>query len=150
MRYRDLTTQSSRFWGILVVLDFFFRVIFRALSLFWSIKSVQRGFSIFLDSLWFWGYFGDFGSIMTILVISWVFLCQKKIYFNCKIYQYIIRPLNITKPLEQPPKIAKMTKMNHEFPKYPKTLENDQNAPKTMTTTPKTFKITKIPLKPQK
>ena len=55
MRYRDLTTQSSRFWGILVVLDFFFRVIFRALSLFWSIKSVQRGFFFFWTVCGFWG-----------------------------------------------------------------------------------------------
>ena len=42
-----------------------------------------------------------------------------------------------------------MTKMHHECPKYPKILENDQNAPKTTTTTRNTFKMTKIPLKPQ-
>ena len=39
-----------------------------------------------------------------------------------------------------------MTKMHHECPKYPKILENDQNAPKTTTTTPTTFKMIKIPL----
>ena len=43
-----------------------------------------------------------------------------------------------------------MTKMHHECQKYPKNLENDQNAPKTSTTIPKTFKMTKIPLKIQK
>ena len=32
-----------------------------------------------------------------------------------------------------------MTKMNHEFPKYPKTLENDQNAPKNDDNNPKNF-----------
>ena len=36
-----------------------------------------------------------------------------------------------------------MTKMHYECLKYPKTLENDKNAPIT-------FKMTKIPLKPQK
>ena len=38
--------------------------------------------------------------------------------------------------------------MHHDCPKYPKTLENEQNAPKT-TTFPETFKMTKIPLNPQ-
>ena len=32
-RYRDLTTQSSRFWDILVILDFFFGVILVVLEL---------------------------------------------------------------------------------------------------------------------
>ena len=36
-----------------------------------------------------------------------------------------------------------MTKMHHECPKYPKILENDQNAPKTTTTTPKILKRSK-------
>ena len=36
-----------------------------------------------------------------------------------------------------------MTKMHHECPKYLKIVENDQNAPKTTTTTLKTFKMTK-------
>ena len=40
--------------------------------------------------------------------------------------------------------------MHYECPKYLKTLENDENTLKLTTTTPKTFKITKIPLKPQK
>ena len=40
--------------------------------------------------------------------------------------------------------------MRYECPKYPKTLENDQNATKTPTTIAKTFKVTKILLKPQK
>ena len=48
-----------------------------------------------------------------------------------------------------PLETAKMTKMHHECPKYPETPEKDQNVPK-MTTTPKTFKLIKIPLKPQK
>ena len=42
-----------------------------------------------------------------------------------------------------------MTKMHHERPKYPKILENDQNAPKMTSTTLKTFKMTEIPLNPQ-
>ena len=42
-----------------------------------------------------------------------------------------------------------MTKMHHECPKYPKTLENDQNAPKTTRAFQETIKITKIPLNPQ-
>ena len=49
-----------------------------------------------------------------------------------------------------PLELQKMTKMHHECPKYPKILKNDQNAPKTMTKTPRTFKMFKIPLKPQK
>ena len=40
--------------------------------------------------------------------------------------------------------------MHHECQKYPKNLENDQNAPKMPTTIPKTFKMTKILLKIQK
>ena len=45
-RYQDLTTQSSHFWGILVILDFFWGYFshFRVLRLFWSIKSFQRVF----------------------------------------------------------------------------------------------------------
>ena len=39
--------------------------------------------------------------------------------------------------------------MHHEYPKYPKTLENDQNAHKTTTIPSKNFKMTKIPLNPQ-
>ena len=42
-----------------------------------------------------------------------------------------------------------MTKMHHECPKYPKTLENDQTMSKTMTTFPETFKMTKKPSNPQ-
>ena len=42
-----------------------------------------------------------------------------------------------------------MTKMHHERPKYPKILENDQNAPKMTSTTLKTFKMTEIPLNPK-
>ena len=42
-----------------------------------------------------------------------------------------------------------MTKMHYEYPKYPKTLENDQNAHKTTTIPSKNFKMTKIPLNPQ-
>ena len=42
-----------------------------------------------------------------------------------------------------------MTKMHYEYPKYPKTLENDQNAHKTTTIPSETFKMTKIPLNPQ-
>ena len=37
--------------------------------------------------------------------------------------------------------------MRYDCPEYPKTLENDENAPKTTTTTAKTLKMTKIPLK---
>ena len=40
--------------------------------------------------------------------------------------------------------------MHHERPKYPKTLRNDQNAPKTTTIPSETCKMTKIPLNPQK
>ena len=40
--------------------------------------------------------------------------------------------------------------MHHECPKYPKTLENDQNAPKATTIPLETFKMTQIPLNPQK
>ena len=43
-----------------------------------------------------------------------------------------------------------MTKMHHECPKYPKTLENGQNTSKTTIATPKNFKMTKILLKPKK
>ena len=39
--------------------------------------------------------------------------------------------------------------MPHKYPKYSKTLENDQNAPKTTTIPTETFKTTKIPLNPQ-
>ena len=49
-----------------------------------------------------------------------------------------------------PLELQKMTTMYHKCPKDPKILENDQNAPKTTTTTPKNLKLTKIPLKPQK
>ena len=42
-----------------------------------------------------------------------------------------------------------MTKMHHEYPKYPKTLKNDQNALKTTTMSTEIFKMTKIPLNPQ-
>ena len=49
-----------------------------------------------------------------------------------------------------PFRTAKMTKMYHECQKYPKTQENDQNVPKTTTITPKTYKMTKIPMKPKK
>ena len=74
----------------------------------------------------------------------------KKIYFNYKNYQNIKKPINTTKPLKRPPITAKMTKMHHECPKCPKILENYQNATKMMTTTLKTFKMTKIPLNTQK
>ena len=47
-------------------------------------------------------------------------------------------------PLEQP-----KWQMHHEYPKYPKTLENNQNAHKTTTIPSKNFKMTKIPLSPQ-
>ena len=43
-----------------------------------------------------------------------------------------------------------MTKIHYECPKYPKTLENEQNSPKTTTTAVKTLKMKKIPLEPQK
>ena len=43
--------------------------------------------------------------------------------------------------------------MHPECPKYPKNLKNNQNLQKNNNTTPppqkKTFKMTKIPLKPQ-
>ena len=39
--------------------------------------------------------------------------------------------------------------MHHQCQKYSKVLKNDQNAPKTTLTTPKTFRMTKIPLNPQ-
>ena len=42
-----------------------------------------------------------------------------------------------------------MTKMPNECQKYPKTLKNDQNASEMTTTTPITFKMTKIPLNPK-
>ena len=45
---------------------------------------------------------------------------------------------------------AKMIKIHHECQKYPKTIKNNQNALKTTTIPKKTFKMTKIPLKPQK
>ena len=41
-----------------------------------------------------------------------------------------------------------MTKMHHEYLKYPKTLKNDQNVLKTTTIHTETFKMTKIPLNP--
>ena len=44
----------------------------------------------------------------------------------------------------------KIIKMHHERPKYPKTLRNDQNAPKTTTIPSETCKMTKIPQNPQK
>ena len=73
--------------------------------------------------LLFWRYFGDFGSI-AILVISRVFFCQKKFILPIRIHQNVFKDLLI---------IAKMTKMHYEYPNYPKTLENDQNVPKTTT-----------------
>ena len=42
-----------------------------------------------------------------------------------------------------------MTKMHHECPKYPKILKNNQNAPRTTSTTPKTFQMTNTPLNPE-
>ena len=42
-----------------------------------------------------------------------------------------------------------MNKIHHEYPKYPKTLEKDQHAPKTTTIPTETFKTTKITLNPQ-
>ena len=61
-RYRDLTTQSSHFLGILVILDFFFPGYFsrfRVLRLFWSIKSFQRVFFVWI--------FCGFGGVLVIL-----------------------------------------------------------------------------------
>ena len=48
-----------------------------------------------------------------------------------------------------PLRTANMTKMHHEYPKYPKTQENIQNAPQTTTIPTENFKMTKIPLNPQ-
>ena len=42
-----------------------------------------------------------------------------------------------------------MNKIHNEYTKYPKTLENDQNATKTSTIPIETFKTTRIPLNPQ-
>ena len=84
-------------------------------------------------------------------MICRVFFCQRKINLpvrNTKISKKIYKYIKIFEMT--PLKTAKMTKMHHECPKYPKIFENDQNTPKTMTITPKTFKLTKIPLKPQK
>ena len=47
-------------------------------------------------------------------------------------------------------RIVKMIKMHHECQKYPKTIKNNQNAPKTTAIPMKTFKMTEILLKPQK
>ena len=43
-----------------------------------------------------------------------------------------------------------MTKMHHKYPKYPKTLKNGQNTPKTTTIPLETFQMPKIPLNSQK
>ena len=48
-----------------------------------------------------------------------------------------------------PVRNAKMTKKRHECPKYLKSIENDINVPKMTILLPKTFKMTKILLKPQ-
>ena len=53
-----------------------------------------------LDILWFSGYFGDFGSIMVILVIYRVLFLSKKKYFTFKNYQNIKKPINIPEPLK--------------------------------------------------
>ena len=82
---------------------------------------------------------------MAILAISRVF-CWKKNYFNRKNYQNFKKPINTTKPQKRPLITAKLTKMHHEYLKYPKTLKNDKNAPKTTTKPMETFKTTKIPL----
>ena len=42
-----------------------------------------------------------------------------------------------------------MNEIHHEYTKYPKTLENDQNATKMSTIPTKTFKTIRIPLNPQ-
>ena len=57
----------GQFRGFEVIL-----VILEILGLFWSNKRFQS-FFFFLDVLWFWGYFGNFGyfrGILAILVIS--------------------------------------------------------------------------------
>ena len=86
---------------------------------------------------------------MTILVISMVFFLSKKNYFNHKNFQNIRKPLIRQNVEKGPLRTAKITKMPHKYPKYSKTLEIDQNAPKTTTIRTETFKTTKIPLNPQ-
>ena len=98
------------------------------------------------------------GGILAIIVISTVFL--SKFPTLILFIFFLVRITKIAKKLSIPQntlRIAKMTKMHYECPKYPKNQENDQNAPKTSKTTTlpppplqkKTFKMSKIPLKPQ-
>ena len=80
-RYQDLTVHSSRFRVVLVILE--------VLGLFWSSKWFMVfffSFLFFLDVLWFWGYFGNFESMLATLVISRVFLSK---FPTLNIYIYI-------------------------------------------------------------
>ena len=104
-RYQDLTVQSSHFKGILVILEFFFRVILvilEPLGYFGQLRGF-RGVFFLGDILWFWGYFGDFGSIMVILVISRAkFKKKKQIYFTRKNFQNIKKQINTPKRQKEP------------------------------------------------
>ena len=73
---------------------------FRDLRLFWPIKNFHWVF--FLDILCFWEYFGDIAIIVAILVISWVFFCQKN-NFTRKSFQNIKKPINKPQHLWGPP-----------------------------------------------
>ena len=64
-------------------------------------------FLFFLDVLWFWGYFGNFESMLATLVISRVFLSKFPtlniyiyIYFTHEKYQNIKNFLNTPKPIK--------------------------------------------------
>ena len=50
----------------------------------------------------FWWYFGNFGSIMAILVILMVLFCKKKNYLTCENYKNIKKPINKSKPPKRP------------------------------------------------
>ena len=78
---------------------------------------------------------------MVILVIFRVFFFNQKNYFTRKNIQNIKKPINKTKHLEGPLRTLKITKMHHEYPKYPKTLENDQNTPRMTKIPTETFKM---------
>ena len=97
--HRDLSAQSCCFRDIFVILDFFF--FFSRLELssyFGQLRDFGGKFFFFPDILWFWRYFGGFGFIMVIQVISKFFFCQK-IYFIRKNFQNMKKSINTPKRL---------------------------------------------------
>ena len=137
-----LTTHSSCFKVVLVILEVL--GLFLSFYRFWGYFGQIKWFKgFFLDILWFWGYFGNFcGYIGHSSDFKGIFVKishtnnKKKIYlWELQKYQNTFKYPKTSKMIKISSKPLKMTKIQHECPKYPKNLENDKNAPKTNKTT---------------